>query len=95
MLSQFIESTEKGLEEISDSVEKGDVKKAADTAHKISAPCKHVGANALYSCLKAIEKFNGNGDGLSELRKLSVDLKEEFDVLKDKLQAHLLKMSEQ
>jgi signal transduction histidine kinase/ActR/RegA family two-component response regulator/HPt (histidine-containing phosphotransfer) domain-containing protein len=95
MLSQFIESTEKGLMEILDSVEKGEVKMAADTAHKISAPCKHVGANALYSCLKSIEKYNGQINGLSELRKLSVELKGEFDILRNKLEAHLLKMSEQ
>jgi signal transduction histidine kinase/CheY-like chemotaxis protein len=95
MLAQFIESTEQGLKEISDSLEKGDTKKAADVAHKISAPCKHVGANALYSCLKSIENYKGGNNGFSELKKLSVELKDEFGVLKNLLQAHLLKMSEQ
>jgi signal transduction histidine kinase/CheY-like chemotaxis protein/HPt (histidine-containing phosphotransfer) domain-containing protein len=95
MLAQFIESTERGLKEIFESIEKGEVKKASDTAHKISAPCKHVGAKLLYSYMKSIEKFDGRIDGLSELKKLSMDSNKEFEVLKNILQAHLLKMSEQ
>jgi CheY-like chemotaxis protein/HPt (histidine-containing phosphotransfer) domain-containing protein len=95
MLAQFIESTERGLKEILESIEKGEVKKAADTAHKISAPCKHVGAKLLYSYMKSIEKFDGQNDGLSELIKLSIDSNKEFEVLKNILLAHLLKMSEQ
>ena len=58
MLAQFIESTEQGLKEIIESIDKGEVKKAADTAHKISAPCRHVGAKLLYSYMKSIEKFD-------------------------------------
>jgi signal transduction histidine kinase/HPt (histidine-containing phosphotransfer) domain-containing protein/ActR/RegA family two-component response regulator len=95
MLAQFIESTERGLKEIVESVEKGEVKNAADTAHKISAPCKHVGAKLLYSYLKSIEKYNGRNDGLSELIKLSADSNKEFEIIKNFLQAHLMKMSEQ
>jgi signal transduction histidine kinase/CheY-like chemotaxis protein len=95
MLAQFIESTEKGLKEISEFVEKGEIKKAADTAHKISAPCKHVGAKVLYSYLKSIEKYNGQIDGPAELKRLSADSRKEFEVLKNILEAHLLKMSEQ
>jgi signal transduction histidine kinase/CheY-like chemotaxis protein len=95
MLAQFIESTEKGLKEIAESIEKGEVRKAADTAHKISAPCKHVGAKVLYSNLKLIEKHNDQNDGLSEMKKLSMDSNKEFEVLKNILQVHLLKMSEQ
>jgi len=95
MLVQFIESTEKGLMEILESVEKGEVTKAADTAHKISAPCIHIGAKVLYSYLKSIEKFNNQQNGPDELKKLSMESKKEFDMLKNILQAHLLKMSEQ
>ncbi len=95
MLAQFIESTERGLKEIIESIDKGEVKKAADTAHKISAPCRHVGAKLLYSYMKSIEKFDDRIDGLSELKKLSMDSNKEFEVLKNILQAHLLKMSEQ
>jgi signal transduction histidine kinase/CheY-like chemotaxis protein/HPt (histidine-containing phosphotransfer) domain-containing protein len=95
MLAQFIESTERGLKEIMESVEKGEVKKAADTAHKISAPCKHVGAKLLYSYMKSIEQFSGQNDGLTELKRLSLDSRKEFEVLRNTLQAHLLKMSEQ
>ncbi len=95
MLVQFIESTEQGLKAIDESIEQGDAKKAGDIAHKISAPCKHVGANALYSCLKSIEKYNSQNNGFSELSKLSADLKDEFNVLKNILQAHLLKMNEE
>jgi signal transduction histidine kinase/FixJ family two-component response regulator/HPt (histidine-containing phosphotransfer) domain-containing protein len=95
MLEQFIESTEKGLKEIAESIEKGEVRKAADTAHKISAPCKHVGAKVLYSNLKLIEKHNDQNDGLPEMKKLSMDSEKEFGVLKNILQVHLLKMSEQ
>jgi HPt (histidine-containing phosphotransfer) domain-containing protein len=95
MLAQFIESTEQGLNEIRESIEKGEVRKAADTAHKISAPCRHVGAKVLYSCLKSIEKNDGQNDGLSELKKLSLDASKEFDMIKNFLQSHLLKMSEQ
>ncbi len=95
MLQQFIESTERGLKEISEFIEQGEFKKAADTAHKISAPCKHVGAKVLYSSLKSIEKHNGQIDGLAELKRLTADSRKEFEVLKNILETHLLKMSEQ
>jgi HPt (histidine-containing phosphotransfer) domain-containing protein len=95
MLTQFIESTENGLKEILDFIEKSDLKKAADTAHKISAPCKHVGAKVLYDHLKSMEKYDGTNNGLLEMRKLYRVTKKEFDILKNILHTHLMKMSEQ
>jgi signal transduction histidine kinase/CheY-like chemotaxis protein/HPt (histidine-containing phosphotransfer) domain-containing protein len=95
LLAQFIESTEKGLKDIAESIEKGDPGKAAETAHKISAPCKHVGAKVLYSYLKSIEKDSNQNNGLSELKKLLLESEKEFKFIKNILQGHLLKMSEQ
>jgi HPt (histidine-containing phosphotransfer) domain-containing protein len=95
LLVQFIESTERGLLEIKESIENGEYTKAAEIAHKISAPCKHVGAKLLYSYMKSIEKLNGQDNGLVELKKLYSDSNKEFEILKNILQAHLMKMSEQ
>jgi CheY-like chemotaxis protein/HPt (histidine-containing phosphotransfer) domain-containing protein len=95
MLAQFIESTEKGMKDIAESIEKGEVKKAAEIAHKISAPCKHVGAQVLYTRLKSIETHGDQNNGQSEMQKLLLDSVKEFEIIKNLLQGHLLKMSEQ
>ena len=56
MLFSFIETTEKGLNELKEAVAKQQWESAADIAHKIQPPCRHIGAMDLYKLLNKIEK---------------------------------------
>jgi signal transduction histidine kinase/CheY-like chemotaxis protein/HPt (histidine-containing phosphotransfer) domain-containing protein len=94
MLTRFIESTEKGLQEINQAVSVGNIEAALETAHKISAPCKHIGANVLYAHLKAIEEQARNHENLATLVKLSEDSNREFSAVKTILSAHLKKIND-
>jgi signal transduction histidine kinase/CheY-like chemotaxis protein/HPt (histidine-containing phosphotransfer) domain-containing protein len=89
MLIRFIESTEQGLQEIHNAVETGDVNAAMETAHKIASPCRHIGADVLYSHLKAIETQVRNHKNKAVLEKLSEDSKREFSEIKNILQKHI------
>jgi CheY-like chemotaxis protein/HPt (histidine-containing phosphotransfer) domain-containing protein len=93
MLTRFIESTEQGLQEIHHAVETGNMKAAMETAHKISAPCRHVGAEELYTCLKAIEDQAQNHKNLHTLVKLYEDSNREFAVIRNILQEHIVKIN--
>jgi signal transduction histidine kinase/CheY-like chemotaxis protein/CHASE3 domain sensor protein/HPt (histidine-containing phosphotransfer) domain-containing protein len=55
MLELFTEGTRKGMDEIQQAQALGDWERMANFAHKISSPCRHVGAKQLYSYLKEIE----------------------------------------
>jgi signal transduction histidine kinase/CheY-like chemotaxis protein/HPt (histidine-containing phosphotransfer) domain-containing protein len=94
MLSRFMESTEQGLIEIHEAIDEGKISAVMETAHKISAPCMHIGAEQLYDNLKAIEKEANDGGNKKILKKLSVISDSQFAAIKKKLNEHLLKMNE-
>jgi signal transduction histidine kinase/CheY-like chemotaxis protein/CHASE3 domain sensor protein/HPt (histidine-containing phosphotransfer) domain-containing protein len=61
MLDMFVRTTQQGVIEIySKSLEK-DWNSVAELAHKILAPCKHIGADVLAHNLKKIEELARNG----------------------------------
>ncbi len=72
MLVSFISTTEKGLKEMKDAVSSHQWDSVADLAHKIMAPCRHIGAVDLYNILDQIEKSirtatdNGSVEGLAD-----------------------------
>jgi CheY-like chemotaxis protein len=56
MLDLFLEDTSGGLELLDGYLQDKDWAKAADIAHKISSPCRHLKADRLYGLLKEIEQ---------------------------------------
>jgi signal transduction histidine kinase/CheY-like chemotaxis protein/CHASE3 domain sensor protein/HPt (histidine-containing phosphotransfer) domain-containing protein len=95
MLQQFILSTETGLGELDDAVEKGQTETARATAHKISAPCNHVGARVLYARLKAIENLDPALPAREKaLQQLCREARLEFEAVKNILELQVLKMSD-
>lgn len=92
MLNAFILSTEQGLHGLDDSIKSGDLKAVHEIAHKISSPCRHVGADRLYSNLKMIEEQSKNHENISILYDLARDSKTEFQKIKKDLQIHMDKI---
>jgi CheY-like chemotaxis protein len=56
MVEMFLKNTETGLKEMEGLIAAGAWDEAAELGHKISAPCRHLKAEILYSCLKQIEQ---------------------------------------
>jgi CheY-like chemotaxis protein/HPt (histidine-containing phosphotransfer) domain-containing protein len=92
MLVSFIETTEHGLNSLLEAVEKEDYITAGEVAHKISSPCKHLGANSLYNNLKSIEEQVGKMVNLTILADLSRVSSADFRKIKKELEDHLSKM---
>ncbi len=95
MLIRFIESTEKGLHEIQHAVEAENFEAAIETAHKLAAPCRHVGADDLYSLMKGIEHEGLNNKNRTLINRLYEDSGREFAEIKKILNSHIEKMGEQ
>jgi len=89
MLNRFIESTEQGLDELKTAVGSADYDTAGETAHKIASPCKHLGADKLYSYLKNIEDLARNGVNQDSMVKLAEDSLQEFAVIRSMLNDHI------
>lgn len=89
MLSSFIQTTEQGLQGLEDSIRSGDLKAVYEIAHRISSPCRHVGAGRLYSNLKMIEEQSKNHENMGILADLWKDTNTEFYKIKEGLQQHL------
>jgi signal transduction histidine kinase/DNA-binding response OmpR family regulator/CHASE3 domain sensor protein len=76
MLELFLEGTRKGMDEIQQAQALGDWERMANYAHKISSPCRHVGAKQLYTYLKEIEmrgRQMRDLDTISELVEKAAD----------------------
>lgn len=81
MLISFIESTQKGLDEMQESVKSGNYESVAELAHKLSPPSKHVGATDLANLLKKIEENIRKNEEPQSLIKLSEKAIIEFNAL--------------
>jgi len=57
MISIFIRSTEKGIDNMETALKKSDWKTISETAHQIAPQCKHTGDVALYNQIKNLEKL--------------------------------------
>lgn len=79
MLQAFIETTEKGFEDISVNISQGNSGPVAETAHKLMPPCRHIGAVRLAKLLGNIElEIKGKNDMLV-LSDLADQAKAEFE----------------
>lgn len=93
LVEKFMESTLQGLHAIQKALHTEEYEKASENAHKIAAPCKHIGAELLYANLKSIETLGRNPGNKSELEKLTEDSYKEFAAIQLILQDHLAKIS--
>jgi signal transduction histidine kinase/DNA-binding NarL/FixJ family response regulator len=95
MLGMFIESTSTGLKNIRINMEELNWQKVADHAHKISSPCRHVGANILYRQVKEIENIcrngNGNENGKETVHELFKNACSEFELIESEFKKELSK----
>ncbi|MBP1669285.1 MAG: multi-sensor hybrid histidine kinase [Bacteroidetes bacterium] len=92
MLETFIETTRKGLTEMNDAVESGQWDKASGLAHKISPPCRHIGAEDLYTLLKKIEENIGNHADSGPVKILVNESAKEFETIRELLNACMVKI---
>jgi len=92
MLETFIETTEKGLTAMQEDViaEKWD--KAADLAHKLSPPCRHIGAMDLYNRLRMIEENIQSHADTGSVKILAGESTREFSVIRGLLAEWLAKI---
>jgi signal transduction histidine kinase/CheY-like chemotaxis protein/HPt (histidine-containing phosphotransfer) domain-containing protein/CHASE3 domain sensor protein len=92
MLTSFIESTEKGMNEIQKAVISGNFDQIADLAHKILPPCRHIGALDLYNSLKKIEENSQNMSDKITLEKLVQESIREFEEVNELIMEHVTKI---
>lgn len=81
MLETFISGTNEGIENIENALEIEDWNALANYAHKISSPCKHMGAEGMYQILKRLEHNCRNGENLSNCYGLVNKLKSQSEVV--------------
>lgn len=79
MLETFYTGTKKGIQDIGEALSAGDVLQAAEHAHRISAPCKHVSAVKLYQDLKILEEDGRRNADLQALVTRFVDIESEAE----------------
>jgi CheY-like chemotaxis protein/HPt (histidine-containing phosphotransfer) domain-containing protein len=70
MLQIFIEGTEDGITEMANCLMQSDWLNMAEYAHKISSPCKHLGAIRLHAGLKEIENICRDNGDTSRIHKI-------------------------
>jgi HPt (histidine-containing phosphotransfer) domain-containing protein len=92
MLETFIETTGKGLMALNTAVESGQWEAAAGLAHKISPPCRHIGADDLYHFLKKFEETVRNHADTGTLRTLAEESAKEFETIREMLYACIAKI---
>lgn len=79
MLETFYTGTKKGIQDISEALSAGDGLQAAEHAHRISAPCKHVSAVKLYQDLKILEEDGRRNADLQALVTRFADIESEAE----------------
>lgn len=88
MLSTFKVSTSNSMETLSIAFENDDLETVANEAHKISSPCRHLGALKMYHLLKKIENC-------ARQKEDTKGLKTEIKLLKEEVQIVLTAVDEE
>lgn len=92
MLTSFITSTGSLLEDLQKAVAARNTETAAELAHKMMPPCRHLGAMDLYNILGIIEKGAGTDDPADSFEKLAENAIEEFGKVSVLLNEHIAGM---
>jgi len=89
MLRLFISSTDAGILSIKQASEARNWDQVAEQAHKISSPCRHVGALRLYELLKSIEKRVRAGEQDEPVHSLILQAAQEAEHVLSQAKAQL------
>lgn len=81
MLQTFIQSTTGSFATLKVAFDNDDWEMVANEAHKISSPCKHIGANDLYQLLKRIENVTRARKTTKFLKNAVKELELEVDIV--------------
>ncbi len=92
MLVTFIESSEKGLEEMVENLGTGEEGKIADLAHKLLPPCRHLGAADLTAILTEIEKTSRVGGDIRQVERLIGEFQGAFLEIRMEIEANISKI---
>ncbi|MCE5346253.1 MAG: response regulator [Bacteroidales bacterium] len=93
MLVVFIDTTKKGLNEMDEAVKSGQWKQAADLAHKLLPPCRHIGASDLFNVLKKIDESVRSKADSGVIEKLTSESLREFQIVSDLIKERIAKNS--
>jgi signal transduction histidine kinase/CheY-like chemotaxis protein/HPt (histidine-containing phosphotransfer) domain-containing protein len=93
MLVSFIDTTSKGLKEMQEALEKGQMEQVGDLAHKMLPPCRHIGASELSGSLKKIEEGIQNRIDSLNVAELTEKSIREFETVRELIQAHITKIN--
>jgi signal transduction histidine kinase/HPt (histidine-containing phosphotransfer) domain-containing protein len=88
MLRIFIRSSEDALLKFQQNFRNSDWNTLAETAHKLAAPAKHIGANKLYSHLKQLEIISETPD-INEISRLVAIVESEVKIINSILKQRL------
>lgn len=89
MISIFIRTTAEGMDEIEKALSNNNYNIIAEHTHKLNPPCRHMGANELYSALKSIEDVIKKSDGMNKLDALVAKARTETDKVIKELKKEL------
>ncbi len=89
MLEKFIESFEVGYQNLVSAVKNESRKQISDIAHKMVSPCRHIGARALVTGLKKIEKMADENTSFSMIGENLDAIRGEFGEVKQQIESHL------
>jgi len=93
MLISFIETTGKGLNDLKEAASKQQWGIAADAAHKIQPPCRHIDAMDLYNLLNKIERTIRNNENPDSVEAMAESAIAEFGIVSRLIKDHIAKMS--
>jgi HPt (histidine-containing phosphotransfer) domain-containing protein len=89
MLITFINSYHQGIQQIDEKVGANEYLDVAEVAHKICSPCRHLGADKLWSLTKKLENECKNNIPNGNISKLVLDLKYEFNEIEKQINMKL------
>lgn len=93
MINVFVRTTSEGMHGIEEAFAKKDYNAIADHAHKISPPCRHMGAEELFTILKTIEDRIRRNDEVNKINALITKARAEVDELVKALKNELANIS--
>jgi CheY-like chemotaxis protein/HPt (histidine-containing phosphotransfer) domain-containing protein len=93
MLVSFLESTKKGLDDMKEAVRTGGLDTIAELAHKMSPPCRHIGALELSNLLKKIEENTKNKVALHDLEGMTATSIKEFESVSVLIEEQITKIN--
>jgi len=89
MLEKFVESFDSGYEKMVEGIDRQEYKEAGDAAHKLAAPCRHIGADNLLSILKEIEQEAEMDPPASDLKEKAEKASREYLAVRQEVMDHL------